>query len=385
MNIYLHHIETAVPEYAYSQKTLSDTVSGWANNPREARLARNTFRRSEIETRYSVLPDFDPSFGSSLLFHCDADGHPVVPDTGTRNRCFATEASRLNEQVSRRLFERAPWFKPQDVTHLITVSCTGFYNPGPDIELIQQIGLPTTIERYHLGFMGCYAAFPAMRMAKQFCEADPNAVVLIVCLELCTLHMQLDSHPDSMLANSLFADGAAATLVSAKKPASDRPVLTLGKFQSALASEGVGDMAWDIGSHGFNLRLSKYVPQILGLKLGDVVEELLGNVGMTLPDITHWAVHPGGRAILDKIENTLNLTDLQASRKTLRNYGNMSSVTIWFVLLELLQSSALKTEEVCAMAFGPGLTIETATLTLHSPTKTQYAPAFRMLSEPHLV
>jgi predicted naringenin-chalcone synthase len=244
---------------------------------------------------------------------------------------------------------------------VVTASCTGFCNPGPDYHIINELGLSHATQRYNLGFMGCYAAFPALRMAKQFCEADPAAVVLVMCLELCTLHLQINGGEDSMLANSLFADGAAAAIVSARAPQENQSCFQLGSFHSSLILSGKEDMAWSIGELGFDIALSSYVPKIIGANIRDAVRPVLARGELELEDITTWAVHPGGKAIVDKVAESLALNQDQvaASRKVLRQYGNMSSATILFVLQEILQQQErTHHEEVCAMAFGPGLTVE---------------------------
>jgi predicted naringenin-chalcone synthase len=366
MNVYLHHIETAVPGHAHSQLAIEQTMAAWADNPRTARLIRQVYRRSGIETRHSVLPDFAGD-EEAQLFRQDTGGRVRQPSTGERNRCYHAESKPLAERAAQAALKRCETFHASDITHLITVSCTGFYNPGIDHHLIAELGLPPSTERYHLGFMGCYAAFPAMRMAQQFCLADPGAAVMIVCLELCTLHMQPNSTSDSILANALFADGAATAIVSARSPAADSSVLTLGQFHSALVPEGRADMAWDIGDTGFNLALSSYVPKVIGQNIGQAVEELLDRSGLTRDNVGIWAVHPGGKAILDKVEQALGLEParLALSRETLSRYGNMSSATILFVLDRILRLAKRQSTSICAMAFGPGLTVETATMRLH--------------------
>lgn len=344
---------------------LAANLQRWMPDPVSVRAGRQLFRRAGIERRHSVVADFvDES--SQELFRRDAAGVPQEPSTGERNRCFIRHSSRLVVEVAGQALANAEGFTPEDVTHIVTVSCTGFYNPGPDLQIVQQLGLRHSVERYHLGFMGCYAAFPALRMAEQFCAARPEAVVLVVCLELCTLHMHQSAETDSLLANALFADGAAAAVVSARPASGSRSTLALDRFLSALAPEGGGDMAWDIGNEGFNIVLSSYVPDILAANIRPMVEDLLTQGRIGIGDIDLWAVHPGGRAILDRIETTLALRpeQLAASRATLRDFGNMSSVTMLFVLKHLLVSGETQPRRVCAMAFGPGLTVETAILTL---------------------
>jgi predicted naringenin-chalcone synthase len=212
--------------------------------------------------------------------------------------------------------------------------------------------------------MGCYAAFPGLRMAKQFCEADADAVVLVMCLELCSLHLQLGGGEDSMLANSLFADGAAAAIVSARQPRIDQACYHLGEFHSSLIPSGKGDMAWTIGDLGFDIALSSYVPKIIGANIHAAIQPLLASRRFDLENITTWAVHPGGKSIVDKVSESLHLSTEQvsSSRKVLRHYGNMSSATVLFVLKEIINRPGAGHEEVCAMAFGPGLTVEMALL-----------------------
>jgi predicted naringenin-chalcone synthase len=364
MKTYIHHIEAVVPHYSYRQDYARDRMIGWMPGKRNRRLIKGIYDHSGIDTRYSVLPDFGPA-SDALLFREDKNGRIIEPTTHERNRYFAECSRKLIVEAGRKALENAEGFLAADITHVITVSCTGFYNPGPDYDLIQGLELSESTERYNLGFMGCYAAFPALRMADQFCRARPDATVLVVCLELCSLHLQFSDEADSLLANSLFADGAAAVLVSARKPSANRPALSLHSFSSALATEGATDMAWEIGDHGFDIRLSTYVPNIIAENINTIMANVLQTSAWNLDNIRTWAVHPGGRSILDKVENGLQLDGdmLNDSREVLRQYGNMSSVTVLFVLNRILNRSDIKeAHPVCAMAFGPGLTIETALL-----------------------
>ena len=364
MQTYIHHIETLLPKYSYRQDYARDRMIDWLPGKRNRRLIKGIYDHSGIDTRHSVLPDFGPG-EEAVIFRENAEGQILESSTLDRNRYFAKCSREMVVEVGRRALENSDGFSASDITHVVTVSCTGFYNPGPDFDLIRGLGLAESTERYNLGFMGCYAAFPAMRMADQFCRARPDAVVLVVCLELCSLHMQLREEPDSLLANSLFADGAAAVLVSARTPSTERPALSIQSFSSALATEGAGDMAWEIGDRGFDIRLSTYVPNIIAGNINQIVEGVLDTSEWNLDDIGSWAVHPGGRSILDKVENGLQLdpTKLDDSREVLRKCGNMSSVTVLFVLNRILNRQEINDPHpVCAMAFGPGLTIETALL-----------------------
>jgi len=363
MPSYIHHIATGTPTYTYSQAYTRDRLKEWAQDTKTKRLIHAIYNRSGIETRHSVTGDFVEGADASL-YRTDEEGRLISPGTAERNRVYAHNARELSVEVARRAIEDSPGFSKDDITHIIYTSCTGFVNPGPDYHIIRELGLRENVQRYTLGFMGCYAAFPALRMASQFCEADPQAVVLVICLELCTLHMQINDQPDSILANSLFADGVAAAIVSGREPMNKKPAYQLRGFESALVPSSESDMAWEIGNEGFNIVLSSYVPDIIGANIRQLLKGILSRHDSALEKIDEWAVHPGGRSILDKVQDSLALPPdaLEASRTILRDYGNMSSATILFVLKEMLDSAETDQAMICAMAFGPGLTVETAVM-----------------------
>ncbi len=306
---------------------------------------------SGIDTRNLVTESF---------FDCDPFDSEGNAPTARRNAVYATESRRLAVELGEKILAY-PNAVPRDkITHVVFVTCTGFVNPGPDFYLVKDLGLPENVQRYTVGFMGCYGAFPALRMAAQFCEADPKANVLVVCLELCSLHMRLDQSPDAILGNTVFADGVAGGIVSSV-PARGEKCYSLDRFATATIPEGESSMAWSIGNDGFDLVLSSYVPKVISTEIGSVLER----TGHKQAKIDRFAVHPGGKAILDRVEESLELPDdsLAASREILRRYGNMSSPTILFVLKELLEWSMVG-ENTLAIAFGPGLTVETAALTV---------------------
>lgn len=361
---FIRHLETLVPDPCYSQSFACEIMIDRSGTDRAKRYIKKVYSESGIATRHSVLTDFKDETTPPRLFR-QADGSFREPSTGERNAVYVEEARRLIPEIARRTVANCPGISAEEITHVITVSCTGFFNPGPDLLVIDALDLAPSVQRYHLGFMGCYAAFPALKMAEQFCQADPSAVVLVVCLELCSLHMQSRDDLDSIVANSVFADGAAAAVISAKPPAKGERGYSLSRFASSLAREGASDMAWDIGDEGFNIVLSKYVARIIGAGIKDIVDDVFSGSGRAVADIRKWAIHPGGRAILDKIGTSLELQpdQIEASRATLARYGNMSSATILFVLAEILGNHATQDgDSICAMAFGPGLTIETAIL-----------------------
>ncbi|MEJ2472125.1 MAG: type III polyketide synthase [Desulfuromonadales bacterium] len=360
MSVWIQHIETMNPGVAYPQPYASRKMQEWAADDRIARLTRVLYQKSGIDRRYSVITSFDENLPGDF-FPLGPDGNRRQLSTAERNAIYTHEAQHLAVDLARQAISNCPGILPADVTHVITISCTGFCNPGPDYHIVKELGLAHTTQRYNLGFMGCYAAFPGLRMAQQFCDANPKAVVLVMCLELCSLHLQLNDREDSLLANSLFADGAAAAIVSARAPLPDQPAYRFGEFQSALIPGGEADMAWTIGDLGFDIALSSYVPKIIGANIRAAVAPVLAGSHLSAGDVRSWAIHPGGKAIVDKIAETLGLESQQvaASRHVLRNYGNMSSATVLFVLREILmQPEAPCHENVCAMAFGPGLTVE---------------------------
>ncbi len=374
MAAYLRHVGTAVPSHRYDQAAIQGVMEAWVGGERRTdRLLRRVYPHSGIEQRHTVLGDFlsragatnEPTTHTTHVqpqgpdegFFLDDLGAFRNPTTGERNARYRREAGPLYVAAARATLDGAAGLRPEDVTHVITVSCTGFYAPGPDLDVVHGLGLRPTTDRYHVGFMGCYAAFPALRMARAFCHADPNAVVLVVIVELCTLHLSASSDVDAVISASVFADGAAGAIVTAQAP--EGPSLLLDRFVDGLAPEGAGDMAWTIGTHGFDMVLSSYVPKIVGEKASLALEPLLDGSGVRLADVTRWAIHPGGRAILDQLERGMSLPPaaLEASRHVLAQYGNMSAATILFVLAEVMRSALEPGEPVVAMAFGPGLTV----------------------------
>lgn len=366
MSVFIHQIATAVPEIPIPQDIIRDAIkAGFAEGEhadrRLERLAHRIYSQSGITTRHTVIPDFDLENPYSGQFYDQQTGKFKVPSTQFRNELYTEKSKPMFTKVAQDVLEATEGLDSSDVTHVITVSCTGFYAPGPDYVLVKSLGLPASTERYHIGFMGCFAAFPALKLAKTICDANPDATVLVVCLELCTLHFQPSTDMDGIISTSVFSDGASAAIVSARQPAEKQAVLEMTQFASALTPTGEEDMAWTIGNTGFDIVLSSYVPSIIEANIEEAIAPLLEQYELEKEDIDSWAVHPGGRAILDKVIKGLSLEKdaLDSAREVLNNYGNMSSATIMFVLKSLLQAPLEKEEEtIYAMAFGPGLTVE---------------------------
>ena len=372
MTVYVRSLETAVPKTMLVQTEARDVFAAQPGLSRlGSRLVSTCFDSAAIETRYSAVDELtNDSRAEAPQFYDQASGLLLNPSTKVRNDIFAREATKLFVDSARAAVDACPELDPLDITHLVTVSCTGFFNPGPDYKIVRELGLNPAVQRYHLGFRGCYAAFPALRAAKLFCEADPQAVVLVVCAELCSLHVRTSNDPDTIMGSALFADGAAAAVVTARPGTAEDALLQLDHFETVLTPVGEDSMAWNIGDHGFEMVLGNYVPHIIDDHIVGALAPLLARepdlAALPHSAIRHWAIHPGGRSILDKVQSRLGLTDRQLvpAREVLRNYGNMSSATVMFVLRHILdQAPEAGDERVCSMAFGPGLTVETALLT----------------------
>lgn len=371
----LSALQTVVPPTVLVQGEVRDVFAAQPGLGRLAqRIIGTSFNASGIDTRRTVIDELRP--GAELehpTFFDPSTGLLQLPGTKVRNDLYETEATKLFVEAARRSLDAAPGIEAADVTHVVTVSCTGFFAPGPDFAIARALGLPAGVQRYHLGFMGCYAAMPALRAAAQFCAADPDAVVLVVSVELCTLHLRSSEDPDSIVASSLFADGAAAGIVSNREPGPGEVALRVDAFETRITPVGEGDMAWTIGDHGFEMVLSTYVPHIIDEHIAGALVPLLGEgsrgalEGGTIGErIEHWGVHPGGRDILDRVQTRLGLSaaQLTPAREVLREYGNMSSATVLFVLAGILAGAVRDGERVVSLTFGPGLTVESSLLTV---------------------
>ncbi|MEX0779575.1 MAG: type III polyketide synthase [Balneolales bacterium] len=384
MSVFIHHIDTAVPEISYKQEFIRDLMKANVSDKRAVKsLIHRIYNHSSIKKRHSVIYDFNLNGYPPVFFDEDGKALPAA-STKTRNEVYMREAKSLYCNLAEKTIFKALGFGKKDITHVITVSCTGFFAPGPDYYIVKELGLKESTQRFHIGFMGCYAAFPALKMAKAFCEADPDAVVLVVSLELCTLHLQMKENLDFIISGSVFADGAASALVSARKPDKETRSLAISHLGTDITPTGEEDMAWTIGDTGFDMILSTYVPDIIKTNVKAIIEKQLGAANINGNDIAHWAIHPGGRAILDKIQHSIDLQDSQiaSSRKVLSEYGNMSSATILFVLKDALANlnSTNNSQNLIAMAFGPGLTIETGIFEALVP-QTSASSTFKALSQ----
>ncbi|EAY28252.1 type III polyketide synthase [Microscilla marina] len=361
---YIHSIGTANPVHQIAQQTTAEFMVKFLElSPREARKLQLLYRATSIDYRYSVLEDYAKTN--------DFDFYPntgnTFPSTAQRMQQYEKHAATLATAAVANCLPAN--FSVTEITHLITVSCTGMYAPGLDIELVEKLGLAHSVQRTCINFMGCYAAFNALKIADIICRATPKAKVLVVGVELCTLHFQKSTAKDDLVANAIFADGAAAVLLQGHPPA--HKAIALEGFYCDLEPDGKGDMAWHIKDHGFEMKLSSYVPQLLEGKLKALVGRLLQNYQLNMPDIELFAIHPGGRRILERIEQSLGIPKKAnaTAYEVLQQYGNMSSVTVLFVLKRLLEQVGEEhhDQRILSMAFGPGLTLESALMKVFCP------------------
>jgi len=346
---YINRVKTAVPTNEVHRSFLRFAASQLAEAPRLQCVFRRMADNGGIENRYSyIVPSEDPegtTFDVDGIFRLGA-----FPGTAKRMEMFETYAPRLAKQAVDRLELGEDRGR---ITHLIVTSCTGFSAPGIDLEIIALCGLSGSVERTMIGFMGCYAAINGLKLARHIVRSEPLSRVLLVNVELCTLHLKETADLEKLLSFCLWGDGCAASLVTA-----DAVGIRLASFKAVVAPDTRDLMRWSVRDDGFDMVLSGRVPAAIQETLSGGHRALLG--GASIGDIDLWAVHPGGRSVLDAVARALNLPSgaLHSSREVLRDNGNMSSATVMFVLEKML-ATATPGRLGCGMAFGPGLTAET--------------------------
>lgn len=356
-------IATGVPAYKHAQSTLFNFADKVYNkNESDTRKLKFLYNHSGIEFRYSVIPDFDLKKNKRVFFN-DADNLLPVPSIGKRMEVYNQHSAALSAETITKCISGK--INTKDITHLITVSCTGMSAPGLDLQLIELMDLPKHIFRTSVNFMGCYAAIHAMKLADAFCNNDKNANVVIVCTEFCTLHFQTEPTVDNLTSSLLFADGCAAILMQHNDSGKG---LQIENFFSDVNFDGKKDMSWELSSNGFLMTLSGYIPELIKADFETLVAKALQKTNRTKDNITHWCIHPGGKKIVDTIADTLqvNKEEFKNSYEVLNDYGNMSSPTVLFVLQKILidiENNFTHNEVVFGAAFGPGLTMETFTAT----------------------
>ncbi len=363
-------VGTSIPPYRVdcnAAARFAEITSGI--DSKRAKQVMALYRRSGIASRGSVLLECDPQETVVNDFYPPAESpHDRGPTTACRNDRYAREAPGLALESSQRALE-VSGVSTSEVTHLVTVSCTGFNAPGIDIALIDRLGLPQTTQRIQIGFMGCHGAVNGLRAGIGLVAANPSARVLVCCVELCSLHYQYGHETECIVTGALFADGAAAVVLGDNEHGQDltsmgaESVSPLGSVQatgSCLVPGSRDAMTWQIGDHGYLMTLSPQVPDLIQQHLPAFLDSWLAEHGESISSIGGWAVHPGGVRILSAVESTLGLTsdELETSRAVLSDHGNMSSATMLFILDRF--QAADQPKPWLMLGFGPGLEIEVA-------------------------
>lgn len=358
-------IGTAVPQHKHKQEDILQFMQYvYALNDTDKRKMKFLYHQSAIKNRYSVIPDYCRTL-PEWKFYPQSENLEPFPSLEQRMAWYQKYAAPLSVDAIRDCIEHK--IHPTEITHLITVSCTGMSAPGLDLQVVDLMDLPKNIYRTSLNFMGCYAAIHALKMADSICNNDKAAKVMIVCTELCTLHFQREATTDNITSSMLFGDGAAAALITNDEY--EHRGLVINDFYSEIISRGKKDMAWELSSSGFLMTLSGYIPELIKEDFKTLFEKSLKKSGIKEEQITHWCIHPGGKRILDAIQKSLELPgeQLQESYDVLNNFGNMSSPTILFVLKEVMKEMDYNSNQtIFGAAFGPGLTLETFVASVHA-------------------
>lgn len=359
MSSYIWGIGTAVPPHHASQSDLAEICKSFScqTNDHE-RLLPVLYRRTAVKTRHSVLlKSNEGDLETRQSFYAAAnDSADRGPGTSERMHVYNREACQLAVEASQMALTESH-ISAAKITHLITVSCSGFGAPGFDIRMIEELGVSPQVARTHVGFMGCHGALNALRVARAFTEADPSACILVCAVELCSLHQQYGWDPDQIVANALFSDGAAAVVCTGQSSrAAD--CWRLAASGSAIIPNSQDAMSWQIGDHGFKMSLSPRVPELIQQKLRPWLDDWLDSNRLRVESVESWAVHPGGPRILSAFGETAGLDRevLTASYQTLADYGNMSSPTVLFILEKLRKAGAAT--PCVALGFGPGFAVE---------------------------
>jgi predicted naringenin-chalcone synthase len=357
MPVLIAGVGTAVPPHRIAQGDAAVLALPYScETPAHQRVLHAIYDGTGVTHRHSViLQASDGDLAGRQSFYGDA-----IPTTRDRMRVYEVEASTLALAAAERALECAR-VAPDLVTHLVTVSCSGFYAPGFDIALIKQLPLAANVARTQVGFMGCHGALNGLRVAQAFLAADPSACVLLCAVELCSLHHQYGWNAEQIVANSLFADGAGAVVTrSGSDPSCSQPQIVASG--STLIAESEDAMSWRIGDHGFQMTLSARLPELIARNLRGWLEGWLSTHGLTVAAVGSWAIHPGGPRILAAVGESLDIDRraLDLSHSVLAEYGNMSSPTVLFILERLQQTKGPR--PWVALGFGPGLAVEAVLL-----------------------
>ena len=362
MSFVLHGLGTATPP---DRLTRADAVAvaKVLADPAISHWVEDIYSGSGVNSRHQVI---GRDVADDVVNGTDFTGSPYLldaarphgPSTSARMAIYAEQAAPLAIRAARTALDQSG-FTPDTITHLITVSCTGFVSPGVDFALMTALGLPGTVERVNVGFMGCHGSINGLRVANAYATADPAARVLLAAVELCSLHYYYGGDPGKLIANALFADGAAALVGSGEAKPDGLRVLATG---SVRIPDSEPDMGWKVGDSGFEMSLTKRVPKLIAAHLKPWLTSWLAKHGLSVEAVGGWAVHPGGPKVLTSVCEALGLPDsaVAYSRQVLAEYGNMSSPTVWFIVDRMRQAGV--TGPVVVLGFGPGLVAEAAIL-----------------------
>ncbi len=357
-------ITTSSPPYQVNQKKAAEELKKrMAVTPSVARMIDMVGTYSGIDTRFTVIPDADENANSKFY---SENGRYIKPGTSARMIEYEKWSKELGKNAVKLLLEKNN-IEPSSIEKLITISCTGFFAPGLDYFLINEFNLSPAIKRINIGFMGCAASLIGFNSVHETLTSNKETTsnTLLVSVELCSLHLQTEPSKDNILANMIFADGCSAALFSNSSNLKKNNSLKIASTYSVLFENSERFMGWNVGNFGFEMVLSADLPKIISKTAAPALKNYLAQNNLTVNKIKYWAIHPGGKAILDACQNGLELSDEQMlpSRNILKNYGNMSSASILFVLKEILETKQLKPDDYCcAVAFGPGLTMEAVVL-----------------------
>ncbi len=349
---------TAVPDHCISQEdALTMSTSLICEDELQRRFLRVLFRNAGVDRRHTIIP-WQEGYRWKETPSGDQQGRG--PSTGERMRLYQQHAPPLALKAVQRALASAE-VNADRVTHLVTVSCTGFGAPGIDLCLFQSLPLAPTVERVHVGFMGCHGAINGLRVARGLAAANPDAVILLCAVEICSLHYLMHWDPEGVKGNALFSDGAAAVIIGSQSQDKSQASWEIAATGSCVIPDSSEEMSWIIGDHGFEMRLTSRVPVLINQYVKPWLTAWLERQGYSREDIGSWAIHPGGPRILDAAQQTLELPvdACQGSRDVLRNYGNMSSPTVLFIFDRIRMT---ETRPIVLLGFGPGLTAEVALL-----------------------
>lgn len=338
------HVSTAVPPHRYAQLEIYERFL--EPHLGRNRRARAIFGRAGIKQRFTAV---------------EGEYHRVLRGTEERNLRYMQAAVPLGAEAIGGLLASSG-LSARAIDQFTVASCTGYDIPGLDLHLAGRLGMKPDLVRTCILGMGCYAAFPALRRARDAVMAEPSQRALTLCLELCSLHFQPRDDTENVIVSALFGDGAAAALVGFDPDSRAPQILDM---LTHCQYDTFEHMAFHMTDHGFQMELSSYVPQLLGAAVEGFVDRLLDRNHLQRRDVRFWGVHPGGLKIMEHIERRLELEpdDLRFARAVLRNYGNMSSPTVLFVLDEIQRNGNPQPgDHAVLMAFGPGLTMESALL-----------------------